>query len=799
MATIALPSSDLTATGKPYVVGVEFAGDQQQASFQLALRRAEPGSEAIEASADWPDSAPPRLDLEIDVDSLAAGEYAGELTVTVGDNRQCQPISFYRLPTQRQDEFPFGIYATPFPPETDAQDELLQQLHAAGINLICQHMNGVASEGPFFDRAARFGIRFCPSDKLRWKDCPDELAVSIPDPLDRGRHTPCLNHPEVREEAVRRLAEDLAEYQAHAGFSGMMYYGDDLFLPGVFRQGESFLSCYCDYCTEEFRQLTGLEAPKTTEARIGIVPADDPWLQWTRHRCDRHYGDFVRGIEAAKERAAPGVALGLCHGWPDNPFAHIATGLYGPLTQPTKVVSSYCYPFLRSPAQDFICHYEIGKMGNRGKDVWMLGVMGADRTMVPPWQVYQNYWNMLAAGYKFIAFFSWHDYAGIMAQDDPEQHRRAQASLAALARCGEHKDWVLPTARHWEDVEARHAILFSFTTESFDIAPLHRGNRHSREVCRLYRLALRRQLPLKVICEEEILAGILAKFDAVCLHDVRALADNVHQVLQQYAADGGTVLLDSDLLYTDAWHPAVKTTIEGALEMSPESMIEHLSDRQPAAISVSNPDVTLRRLASGAVEYCVLVNNYADRYHGMPYTYGDPDRNYAHAALVRESAAEATVAFETGGRWLFDQSTGEPLGTTDTPLTLSLTPSWGSVVALLLCPAARLVVDLPEEAAQGETVRCGIELVDEHGDRIDGAFSVKVSIAAPTGRQSPYDGFIGLRRGSGEFLLPLGANDEIGAWRLSFEGGFPRRKISAELTVRGAPELAELLSLHQRT
>jgi hypothetical protein len=135
----------------------------------------------------------------------------------------------------------------------------------------------------------------------------------------------------------------------------------------------------------------------------------------------------------------------MCHGWPHAPFSNIGTGIYGPLTQPTAVVSSYAYPYLRSPRADLVVHFELGRMWQRGKDVWMLGAFNSNRTLYPAWMVYQNYWNMLAAGYKFIAFFSWWDIAVALKEGHAE---RVPEEVAALTRCGEHAQWVLPAAKH---------------------------------------------------------------------------------------------------------------------------------------------------------------------------------------------------------------------------------------------------------------------------------------------------------------------------------------------------------------
>jgi hypothetical protein len=55
--------------------------------------------------------------------------------------------------------------------------------------------------------------------------------------------------------------------------------------------------------------------------------------------------------------------------------------------------------------------------------------------------VRRNYWNMLAGGYKLIAFFSWSDCVKAVAKG---RKKEAEAAVAALAECGHHKDWDLP-------------------------------------------------------------------------------------------------------------------------------------------------------------------------------------------------------------------------------------------------------------------------------------------------------------------------------------------------------------------
>ena len=806
MPSLTPPGSDVVTGRIPYVAMIELPADHTARPLTVSVRlhREEPGIEGAAVLAtgtldNGPDGGDGRRKTEVrlDVSGLAEGEYRGDLSLASGDLQRSWPIALFRMPERGEWTIPFGIYAVPFPPGTREQDALLGVLRDTGIDLICNHMSGV-EDSAALDRAARLGIRFRPSDNLRWRDCPDELRSRLSEDDPEKPQAACKNQPAVRKEAAERLLRGLREYRQHAGFSGSIYYGDDLFLPMKFQQGKAWLSCYCEGCRRDFESRFGYAPPVTTEQRLGTIDPADPWLEWMRYRCEANYGGFVRALAAAGAATDPDIAIGLCHGWPDNPFSSVVTGLYAPLTQPTDVVSSYCYPFLRSAAADFICHYEIAKMGNRDKDVWMLGLFAADLTVAPPWQVRQNYWNMLAAGYKSIAFFSWWDYVKITEGGDAVQKARLEESLAALARCGEHKDWVLPSAAHWEDLDAPYAALYSFTTEACDIAPVNRGNVHSRRVCDLYRRALARQVPMKVICEEEVLAGALGRFETVCLHDVRVLRGDVKVAIAEYAAAGGTVLLDPDPLYADGWHPAVRVEIPGAIEMSPDTMVETLRDRTTPAMDVSNPDVTARQFVSGEIEYFVLVNNYPDRYRGMTYTYGNPNVNYERAALVRDEPVEATVRFRDGGRTLFDVASGRPVGNTDDPLQLSLEPSWGRVLASLPADGAALAVDGPVTARQGDTTRFALRVEAEGGAAIKGAFTVKVGVVTPSGRESRYSGFIAIADGAGEFVLPLGTNDETGQWALTFEGGFPRRTIERVVEVEAGavePPTLELRAL----
>ena len=796
--TVALPRSDVVTSAKPYVINLTGApAARGKGEATIVLRRAAPelkDAAAITSSVTFqflevapapPDAAQARrgaVALVVDPSALAEGEYSGVLTLTLGGAKRSTQFRFFRMPEGRPREFPFGIYATPFGKTPEEHEATLRALKAHGINLLCQHMGNMGNLGPIYDKAARLGMTFMPStNSCGWGVKMDDALKGR---LASGRATrlPCLNNPIVREGAAKMFAEWLREYRAHPAFSGLVYYGDDFALEMKHRKdGSADVACYCETCKKDFKAKTGRDIPRACEGRTGVVAPDDLLLQWMRYRCSDLYAGFMHRMRRAKDQVDPAVRIGMIHGWSERPFVNLAAATYAPLSHaPCDAVSSYCYPELVSPRMDFIAQYEIARMGNRHKDVWMLGELGVFSFVAPPWMVRQNYWNMLGAGYKLIAFFSWWDYVQAIKKG---RTKEAQAASAALAECGRHKDWILPTAALWKRPEARNAVLYSFSTDAYEVLPVWRGGEHQEAVTALYREALRQHVPLRVVSEDEVRAGILKELDSLCLHGVRVLPRDVHQLIERYAAAGGAVYV----------RQGAKVGIGHSRLAAFDTMLALVRANCHPPVEIGDRNVTIREFLSGDARYYVFVNNSCDLYWGMSCSWGNADATYRDAQRVPDKPVETSVAFRDKGRWLFDLSTGERVGTTDAPLRLKLEPSWGRVFAALKARTAPLKVTGPARATQGETARFRLEILGERDEVVNGAFTVKATARSPSGRRSRYSAFVGLKGGVGEFALPLGQNDEIGEWALSFEGGYPRRMAHRTLRTTKGADLRDVL------
>ncbi len=732
------------------------------------------------------------------MDALAPGDYTGTLRLRLERQEESWPLTFHRLVEPVADPVPFAIYAVPLPADDlETCKARLREVRNAGLTMLIQHTGRESFDTmtPALDEAAKLGLAFMPSINLpvRGADVPetDRCVLSYDDGRAEAPQV-CFGSAVVRSASNRALMAELAAVRRHAGFRNRVYYGDDLFMQYRCQHGTVAISCYCAACRAAYQAETGQEPPRTTESVKGAVPADHSWLQWNRFRCGTVYGGFIRGLEATRRATAPEVQMGMIHGFPFAPFSHVRAGIYSPLTMPVPAISSYAYPYLRSPRQDLIAHYEMGRMGNREKPVWMLGAINSNWTNYPPWQVYQNFWNMLAAGYDFIALFAWHDF--VTAEERGITEHLVECKRA-LADCGRAKDWLFPVAARWKPRPAPYATLYSFTTECFDLAPENRGHAHVEAVLAFYRQALRRQLPLEVLCEEEVRPDILDRYAAVTLHDVRVLPEPLCRELAAYVARGGTVFVDHDILGDyDETHAVVR--IDGAIKVAPETMVAMLRDRRPPEITVTSEHVTLRRLQAGELEYVVLVNNYADQYWGCQFEYWDQrvKFNYLHMTYVRDLPVETELRFATPGQWVADLASGDILGSTDRPLVLTLPPSWGRALVLLPCRAVRLSVRAPEQARQGEGARYTVEAADPAGRRLRGAFAAHVVIRDAAGQDTGRGAFLSLVDGVAEFVLPIAANDAAGTWTVDVTGGFPRQTSQHALRVTAVEASPEFVT-----
>ena len=237
---IDLPGSDVVTGTKPFVVSIAFPEALATKGSLLAveLRRAEPGlagSPVVASKVNLPGGA---CRVLVDGSALAEGLYGGTIEVAAGAARRSAEFTMFPMPDGRPREFPYGTYAVPFHfksdpstrkrvPVREQHKAVFRDMKAAGLNLICQHMNGMENLTWTMDRAAREGMWFMPSTNVLGHgiDANDDvLAVrSVGKPVDHWLRY-CMYSPKCRRMSVRTCLPRLCRTSAR-GPSGPMPAG----------------------------------------------------------------------------------------------------------------------------------------------------------------------------------------------------------------------------------------------------------------------------------------------------------------------------------------------------------------------------------------------------------------------------------------------------------------------------------------------------------------------------------------------------------------------------------------------
>jgi len=165
-----------------------------------------------------------------------------------------------------------------------------------------------------------------------------------------------------------------------------------------------------------------------------------------------------------------------------------------------------------------------------------------------------------------------------------------------------------------------------------------------------------------------------------------------------------------------------KVSVPGGIGCSLETAAAMCRDEVEPAVDIVDRDVIARDFVSGDLRYYVLANNYADRYYGLGFDYKNPEVNYEQGKMIQahNRALAGSATFREKGRWLFDMSTGQPLGTSNQPrrcvlLRRRLRHAGGAVlpaarVAAVLRPAIRRAVR--PDPPRGQTDRLPLVRAD---------------------------------------------------------------------------------------
>jgi hypothetical protein len=447
---------------------------------------------------------------------------------------------------------------------------------------------------------------------------------------------------------------------------------------------------------------------------------------------------------------------------------------------------------------------EMSRARDRWKPCWYL----------PCW-----YGNTTSDQYRLEQYLCFQTgIQGIISPPDLEPATNPSAR-AGIVECNQLMKRLGPIFTNMPPTKSPVAMLYSLSAAIHDqIESKAKRNylhemRQGKNLTYTYLAGKLMQLPFDAVLDEDVRDGTLASdYKAVVITSVDYLDPKVLRNLEEFAANGGLVLLTSDCtvqvkgakkLAVTGGHPDQalidrlnaelkaekdKTAIEakqkqlsatqrtgrylaGATPLAHAIAAELRPAKFAAVIQTDAETIVATRHVSGDVEYIFLVNATPD--DEAADAKGNPDRvtpKEVEATLTLPNAVRPVYdAIGGGSEPGFENKGGELTG------RFRFGPGQMRILARTTWPIglfggiklARPVVthDLVRKGASAE-VRIAATVVDERGEVLSGAIPLHVRVIDPLGVVR-HELFRATEQGQFAINLPLAANDRAGRWTVA--------------------------------
>jgi hypothetical protein len=317
--------------------------------------------------------------------------------------------------------------------------------------------------------------------------------------------------------------------------------------------------------------------------------------------------------------------------------------------------------------------------------------------------------------------------------------------------------------------------------------------RHGQNVAFSYLAGKLRQYQFMPLLDEEVRDGTLAaNHKAILLTSIDYLAADVIAGLEQFARQGGLVLLTADttvhiagairLNAAPEWPDAeriaalrksgqsaaagklmqMRQELAGAAKLAAAigPLLEEAGIRPP--LTSTEPGIVVTRQAAGDVEYLFAVN-------ATPDPEGDP--------MLGMKAVQTMLALPNDGRPVYDAIHAEPAGAFQgqggrLEARLRFGPGQMRVFARTTRPIGAVAVGAPalrRDYTRGEEplrLGFGVAILDDQGGLLDASIPLRIQVTDALGT-ARYDLYRATAHGCLSMDLPLALNDPPGDWKIT--------------------------------
>lgn len=585
--------------------------------------------------------------------------------------------------------------------------------------------------------------------------------------------------------AARNLGSQVAMLSRYPAFHPRVLTNDDL----SGRSGPD----YNPWNLRRFRLTFGDEPPRPPELLVdpvprviarapGIVPDDDPWVRWMRFLSRDVLGHFNRQLAGEVLTATNGRGkIGPISGPMNTPLGDVASSQWPPYNfgdAGFNLTASYHYNFYREPALAQVWWQELGRMGNRDGETWVMPDSLDTRTVYH----LQNWHLLMAAGIDGLAYFI--------------HEQTSDAAVEALRHLG-------PTVRRlgklftqFKPAPRPIGLLMPFETAAFRIDyPAQAGYA-------FHNLAMA-HIEVEPVWPEE-LPQLRANYRAILLHDVSHLTQSNLKLIADYQRRGGVVVCDSltavniprarKLPFALAGHDRQQDYADPARIAQVREAIEPLS---PPWADTADPHLLLRRFQAGGVDYLWVVHlmtHEEDLAHLPKPAEGNaeaiPPKVDAQADLgLDRREHEATVSIATPDNpAVYDLFAGKRLATTREGGRLRIPVRMGQWQGTLLAfhPAApdAMTLKAPHNVGAGKAATIDVGITAGR-PWAAGFLPLAITVTDPDGQVSrEYSGSALAKTGQHRITIDFARNDKPGIWRVTVREATTGLTQTAEIRLR---------------
>ena len=633
----------------------------------------------------------------------------------------------------------------------------LKAMATAGINAVAGNDTAVMDDylrhGLKAIGKVGFQLPFRINDSPAEYAAVDQYGDYVLPPYRGDTWYPNYTHPAVRAGARQAFKDYVGRIKDHPGFSGYIFSNDDYQLPSHKEGGVYRLCGYSATDKALFKKMTGREPPHPDEVKVktGIIPDDDLWARFARFRCEELFakGNNQLRVEA-KNEIAPEVKFGNVHGPMQDNFYVPLAGLYPPGDQAVcDVVGGYSYLNQWREWKRYTTYGDLCRMGKRnrarGRELIMLPPLGASTMgfsevrdgvykrgdhLSSDWAFRNQVYQLLAGGFNGLWFYVW-DHAGRNPTHKPKL-------LAEVTRIGALLKHYGPFLKSIHTSDKPVGVFVSITDSAYGSWFLPSSRHQNRNGCWLPDKLLKAHIPAETFCEDDVMDGILSKYQVVVVYDVMVMKESIARQLEAYIGRGGRVLLTG----SDDISLAGAERVPLDSRRKAHELVGRLKELVAPLADTESDEITIRQFDDTLVTYLFVVDCFFDKYcynvRGEHPEWWDGGKWRDFTIQVKSRREQITLAQRS--RYAFDVFSRKEVQLTPTAtggkFALDLEPGGGKLIALYPQRVGKVTVVLPERIAGGDVFEVVVQVLGDDATPFIGNLPVALEVHDAAGNLS---------------------------------------------------------------